>query len=72
VKVGGLPKDSVSHGCEKKSGEECQTIKEHINSSNNISKPLSTCLEWKIGRTPLLVVDGNNHLSKQFLTLFYK
>jgi hypothetical protein len=31
-----------------------------------------TCLVWKIARTPLLVVDRNNHLSKQFLSLFYK
>jgi hypothetical protein len=36
------------------------------------SEPLSTCLVWKIARTPLLVVDKNNHLSKQFLSLFYK
>jgi hypothetical protein len=31
-----------------------------------------TCLVWKIARTSLLVVDRNNHLSKQFLSLFYK
>jgi hypothetical protein len=31
-----------------------------------------TCLVWKIARTPLLVVDRNNHLSKQLLSLFYK
>jgi hypothetical protein len=35
-------------------------------------EPLSTCLVWKITRTPLPVVDRNNHLSKQFLSLFYK
>jgi hypothetical protein len=50
--------------CEKKSGEECQTIKEHINASYKNSEPLSTCLVWKIARTPLLVVDRDNHLSK--------
>jgi hypothetical protein len=33
---------------------------------------LSTCLVWKMARTPLPVVDKNNHLSKQFLSLFYK
>jgi hypothetical protein len=32
----------------------------------------STCLVWKIARTPLPVIDRNNHLSKHFLTLFYK
>jgi hypothetical protein len=31
-----------------------------------------TCLVWKISRTPLLVVDKDNHLSKQLLPLFYK
>jgi hypothetical protein len=36
------------------------------------SEPLSTCLVWKITRTPLPVVDRNNHLSKHFLSLFYK
>jgi hypothetical protein len=28
-------------------------------------QPLSTCLVWKIARTPLPVVDKNNHLSKK-------
>jgi hypothetical protein len=36
------------------------------------SDPLSTCLVWKIARTSFSVVDRNNHLSKQFLSLFYK
>jgi hypothetical protein len=36
------------------------------------SEPLSTCLVWKIARTPMPIVDKNNHLSKQFLSLFYK
>jgi hypothetical protein len=36
------------------------------------SEPLSTCLVWKIARTPLPIVDRNNHLLKQFLSLFYK
>jgi hypothetical protein len=36
------------------------------------SELLSTCLVWKITRTPLPFVDRNNHLSKQFLSLFYK
>jgi hypothetical protein len=31
-----------------------------------------TCLVWKISRTPLLVIDKSNHLSKQLLSLFYK
>jgi hypothetical protein len=38
----------------------------------NNSEPLSTCLVWKITRTPLPIVDRNNHLPKQFLSLFYK
>jgi hypothetical protein len=74
VKVGGHPKDSVSHGLWKeKWGGVPNFIKEQVcaNFSKN-SKPLSTCLVWKIARTPLLVVDKNNHPSKQFLSLFYK
>jgi hypothetical protein len=68
VKVGGHPKDSVSHGLWKeKWGGVPNFIKEHVcaNFSKN-SEPLSTCLVWKIARTPLTVVDKNNHLSKQF------
>jgi hypothetical protein len=74
VKVGGHPKDSVSHGLWKeKWGGVPSFIKKHVcaNFSKN-SEPLSTCLVWKIARTPLPVVDKNNHLSKQFLSLFYK
>jgi hypothetical protein len=26
VKVGGHPMESVNHGCERKSGEECQAL----------------------------------------------
>jgi hypothetical protein len=33
---------------------------------------VSTCLVWKITRTPLPFVDRNNYLPKQFLSLFYK
>jgi hypothetical protein len=74
VKVGGHPKDSISHGLSKeKWGGVSSFIKEHVcaNFSKN-SEPLSTCLVWKILRTPLPVVDKNNHFSKQFLSLFYK
>jgi hypothetical protein len=73
VKVGGHPKNSVSHGLWKeKWGGVPSFIKEHVcaNFSKN-SEPLSTCLVWKIARTPLPVVDKNNHLSKQFLSLFF-
>jgi hypothetical protein len=35
------------------------------------SEPLSTCLVWKIARTPLPFVDRNNHLSKQFFYLYF-
>jgi hypothetical protein len=67
VEVGGHPMDSVSHGLWKeKWGGVPKFIKEHkwANFSKN-SKPLSTCLVWKIARTPLPDVDRNNHLSKQ-------
>jgi hypothetical protein len=48
-------------------------IKEHANANFfKNSEPLSTCFVWKIARTPLPVVDRNNHLSKQFLSLLYK
>jgi hypothetical protein len=66
VKVGGHPMESVSHGLWKEKWGGVPNYKEHINASNNNSESLSTCLVWKIGRTPLLVVDRNNHLSKQF------
>jgi hypothetical protein len=74
VKVGGHPMESVSHGLWKeKWGVVPNFIKEHkyANFSKNL-EPLSTCLVWKIARTPLPVVDKNNHLSKQFLSQFYK
>jgi hypothetical protein len=74
VKVGGHPMESVSHGLWKeKWGGVLNFIKEHKCAyfSKN-SEPLSTCLVRKIARTPLPVVDKNNHLSKQFLSLFYK
>jgi hypothetical protein len=72
VKVRGHPKDLVSHGLWKWGGVP-NFIKEHVcaNFSKN-SEPFSTCLLWKIARTPLPVVDKNNHLSKQFLSMFYK
>jgi hypothetical protein len=73
VKVGWHPMESVSHGLRKerwggvlsyKRAPMCQLIK-HLRTA-------LTCLVWKISRTPLLVVDKSNHLSKQFLPLFYK
>jgi hypothetical protein len=66
VKVGVHPKDSVSHGLGKeKWGGVPNFIKEYVcaNFSKNLEL-LSTCLVWKIARTPLPVVDKNNHLSK--------
>jgi hypothetical protein len=47
-----------------KRAQLCQLIK-HLRTA-------FTCLVWKISRTPLLVVDKSNHLSKQLLPLFYK
>jgi hypothetical protein len=73
VKVGGQPMELVSHGLRKekwggvpnyKRAQLCQLIK-HFGTA-------LTCLVWKMARTPLLVVDKNNHLPKQFLSLFYK
>jgi hypothetical protein len=52
--------------CERKSGEECQALKK----STKVPISLKTCLVWKIVRTPLPVIDKNNHLSKQnFLSI---
>jgi hypothetical protein len=74
VKVGGHPKDSVSHGLWKeKWGGVPNFIKEHVyaNFSKN-SEPLSTCLVWKITSTPLPVVDRKTTSQNNFLSLFYK
>jgi hypothetical protein len=65
--------ESVSHGLRKeKWGGVPNFIKENkcANFLKN-SEPLSTFLVWKIARTPLPVVDKNNHLSEQLLSLFY-
>jgi hypothetical protein len=67
------PEDSVSHDLWKERlGGVPNFIKEHVNALFNNSEPLSTCLVWKITRTLLPFVDRNNHLPKQFLSLFYK
>jgi hypothetical protein len=67
------PEDLVSHGLWKQRwGGVPNFIKEHVNAYFQYSEPLSTCLVWKITRTPLPFVDRNNHLPKQFLSLFYK
>jgi hypothetical protein len=61
--------DGIGHGLRKeKWGGVPSFIKEQ--KCANFSK--QTCLVWKIVRTPLPVVDKNKHLSKQFLSLFYK
>jgi hypothetical protein len=64
------PMESVSHGLWKeKWGGVPSFIKEH--KSANLS--LKICLARKIVRTPLPVIDKNNHLSKQvFISLFDK
>jgi hypothetical protein len=73
VNVGGHPMESVSHGLRKeKGGEECQVYKKSTKVPISLSK---TCFifVWKIVRTPLLVIDKDNHLSKSsFISLFYK
>jgi hypothetical protein len=54
--------------CERKSGEECQALQK----STKVPISLKTCLVWKIVRTPLPVVDKNNHLSKQiFISVWH-
>jgi hypothetical protein len=64
VNVGGHPMESVSHGLrkEKRWGGVPSSIKEH--KSANLSQKLASFFVWKIVRTPLLVVDKDNHLSK--------
>jgi hypothetical protein len=70
VKVGGHPIESVSHGLRKeKWGGVPSFIKEHQRA--NLSLKIS--FVWKIVRTPLLVIDKDNHHSKSiFISLFYK
>jgi hypothetical protein len=52
------PKDSVSHGLWKERwGGVPNFIKEHVNANFQYSEPLSTCLVWKIARTPLPFID---------------
>jgi hypothetical protein len=64
VNVGGHPMDSVSHGLrkEKKVGRSAKLYK-RAQKCQSLSK---TCFIfiWKIVRTPLPVVDKDNHLSK--------
>jgi hypothetical protein len=65
VNVGGYPMESVSHGLrkEKRWGGVPSFIKRAQKVAISLSK---TCFIfiWKIVRTPLLVVDKSNHLSK--------
>jgi hypothetical protein len=73
VNVGGHPMESVSHGLrmEKRWGGVPSFIKEH--QSANLSLKNLLIFVWRIVRTPLLVVDKDNHLSKPiFISLFYK
>jgi hypothetical protein len=72
VKVGGHPKDSVSHGLRKEKWGGVPNYKRAYKCLLQKFGTALTCLVWKIARTPLLFVDRNNHLSKQFLSLFYK
>jgi hypothetical protein len=64
VNVGGHPMESVSHGLrkEKKVGRSAKLYK-RAQKCQSLSKT-SFIFVWKIVRTPLLVVDKNNHLSK--------
>jgi hypothetical protein len=64
VNVGGHPMKSVSHGLrkEKKVGRSAKLYKR----AQKCQSLLKTCFIfiWKIVRTPLLVIDKSNHLSK--------
>jgi hypothetical protein len=64
VNVGGHPMESVSHGLrkEKRWAWVPSFIKEH--KSVNLSLKNLLIFVWKIVRTPLPVVDKDNHLSK--------
>ena len=69
VKVGGHPMESVSHGLRKK--KRWGGVPSFIKRAQKVPISLSkTCFifVWKIVRTPLPVVDKDNHLSK---TNFY-
>jgi hypothetical protein len=66
VKVGGHPKDLVSHGLRKEKWGGVPNYKRAYKCLLQQYGTTLTCLVWKIARTPLLVVDRNNHLSKQF------
>jgi hypothetical protein len=58
--------------CERKVGRSAKLYKRACKCQffKNL-EPLSACLVWKITRTPLPVVDRNNHLSKQFFYLYF-
>jgi hypothetical protein len=65
VKVGRYPMELVSHGLRKeKGGEECKAKRAPMCQLIKHLGTALTCLVWKISRTPLLVVDKSNHLSK--------
>jgi hypothetical protein len=70
VKVGGHPKDSVSHGFRKEKWGGVPNYKRAYKCLFQHFGAALTCLVWEIARTPLLVVDRNNHLSKHFYLYF--
>jgi hypothetical protein len=72
VKVGGHPMELVSHGLWKEKWGGVPNYRGAYKCLLQQFGTALTCLVWKIARTPLLVVDRNNHLSKQFSSLFYK
>jgi hypothetical protein len=65
VNVGGHPMESVSHGLwkEKRWRGVPSFIKEH-KKCQSLSQKLASFFIWKIVRTPLPVIDKDNHLSK--------
>jgi hypothetical protein len=72
VKVDGHPMELVSHGLWKEKWGGVPNYKRAYKCLLQQFRTTLTYLVWKIARTPLAVVDMNNHLSKQFLSLYYK
>jgi hypothetical protein len=72
VNVGGHPMESVSHGLRKE--KRWEGVPSFIKRAQKVPISLSkTCFifVWKIVRTPLIVVDKSNHLSKPKFYLYF-
>jgi hypothetical protein len=63
VNVGGHPMESVSHGLRKENVLRSAKLYKRAQKCQSLSKTCFIFL-WQIVKTPLPVVDKNNHLSK--------